>query len=110
MLNVEDMATLTRYGRGIMAKAKHHGVSVMEVLPDLIGHVILRADKVELWGEGTGVALKFRAIRTGRTYAMSYDHLTHTVAMKDGNHQGPVIHRFDNGTDRAAVAAVFAVL
>jgi len=110
MLTVTDMDTLARYGRGVLARAKHHGANIMRVLPDILGNTILRGTELELYGDGTKNAMFFTSVRTGRRYAMSYDHDAGAVQLKEGSLQGPVLQRINNSTGRERVAEIFEAL
>jgi hypothetical protein len=110
---VTDVDRLQTYLRGVIGDAKHHAPKVDQIVLALAGAVISRKDKspleVRSTPRGMGRALTFTTSR-GNRYALSYDHASQEIVLKDGNIQGPVLHRFDNSTPVAEVASVFEAL
>jgi len=56
-----------------------------------------------------GRAITFTSNR-GNTYALSYNHATKQIDMKQGNSHGAVLHSFDNATPLSVIASTFAAL
>ncbi|MCC6919549.1 MAG: hypothetical protein IT548_10120 [Alphaproteobacteria bacterium] len=56
-----------------------------------------------------GNAFRFISTR-GRRYALSYDHESQAIVLKQGSSQGPILHLYTNGTPLSTVASDFAEL
>ena len=113
MITLTNLALLKLYTRGIDASAKHHAPGVVQIIPALIGAVVLRAQKIDVHEASTrpaslGLAMHFYT-RKGQ-YALSYDHGSNAVVLKRGSFRGPVLHSFNNHTPLPAITAAFANL
>ena len=110
-VQVDDVATLQQYLRGVLADAEHHANNVELVVLALAGAIISRKDVGtpldvhSAKGGGLGRALSV-TIR-GSRYAFSYNHEEHCISMKAGNFQGNVMHTFTNATPLAEIARIF---
>lgn len=111
---VNDVDVLKRYLRGVLGDAKHHANHVEEIILALVGGVISRKNAVPLEVQkapkrGMGHAIRFISTR-GCRYALSYDHSSKAIVLKQGSSQGTVLHSFTNATPLSQVAAIFASL
>lgn len=111
---VTDVDVLKTYLRGVIGGAKHHAPNVEEIVLALAGGVISRKNSMHLEVQksakkGMANALRFVSTR-GRRYALSYDHATQSILLKQGSSQGAILHSFTNATPISQVAAVFATL
>jgi hypothetical protein len=110
MLNVTDMTILHRYAVGVMKRAKCHAPGVVEILPEVLGHVLLCGKNYSLHGSGTTNCMWFESVATGRRYAFSYSHTADAVELRDTNLQGPTLHQINNVMSRQLIAQIFAAL
>jgi Integron cassette protein VCH_CASS1 chain len=111
---VTDVDVLKTYLRGVLGRAKHHAQNVDEIILAIAGGVISRKNSRPLEvrkapSSGMGNVLSFVSTR-GRQYALSYDHASQAIVLKQGNIQGAVLHTFTNATPISQVAAIFAGL
>lgn len=111
---VDDVTTLQRYLRGVLADALHHAGNVNEIVLGLAGAIISRKDedtRLEVHtARGGGLGRALTVTIGGHRYAFSYDHDGECINMKDGSYQGPVLHQFTNDTSLAEVSRIFAAL
>jgi integron cassette protein len=113
-VEVSEVEKLREYLRGVLGAAQHHANNVDQIVLALAGAVIARKDNSPLQVRAgktkeMGNALTFTSAR-GNTYALSYNHSTRQIDLKQGNSHGPVTHSFDNLTPIAQVATIFAQL
>jgi hypothetical protein len=110
MLNVTDMQILHRYAVGVMTRAKHHAPQVVEILPEVLGHVLLCGKNFSLHGSGRTNCMWFDSVATGRRYAFSYSHTVDAIELRDNNLQGPTLHQINSSMSRQLIAQIFAAL
>jgi Integron cassette protein VCH_CASS1 chain len=113
-VSVNNLQTLKTYVRGVLGSAKHHAPNVEEIVLALAGAVVSRMNAAPLEVQGTpksgmGLALRFTSTR-GRRYALSYDHATQSITLKQGSSQGPILHNFTNATPLSQIAQIFSSL
>jgi hypothetical protein len=111
---VSEVEQLREYVRGVLGAAQHHAGNVDEIILAIAGAIIARKDDTPLQvragrTQEMGRAITFTSNR-GNTYALSYNHTTKQIDMKQNNSHGPVIHSFDNATPLSVVASTFAAL
>ena len=109
---VTDIDVLRDYLRGVMDKADHHALKVNEVALAISGGVIWRKDDepIEVMvreGEMKNV-LWFKV--DGNRYAISYNHDTNEIEIRQGSTQGTVIGSFSNSATNSQVRQAFASL
>ncbi len=109
---VTDIDMLRNYLRGVMDRADHHAQNVNEVSLAVAGGVVWRKDDNPLKvmtreGEMKNV-LWFRVNR--KRYALSYNHDTGEIELRENTTQGPVVASFSNTMSNAQVRAIFAAL
>ena len=109
---VTEINVLRNYLRGVMNKADHHGPNVNEVVLALAGSVVWRKDDkpIEVLGREGEMknVLWFRV--DGTRYALSYNHDTGEIELRQGTIQGSVIGSFSNTTTNNEVRQFFARL
>jgi hypothetical protein len=113
-VEVNEVEKLREYLRGVLGAAQHHANNVDQIILALAGAVIARKDDSPLQvrpgrTKEMGNALSFTSAR-GNSYALSYNHSSRQVDLKDGNSRGAVLHSFDNATPIADIATTFARL
>lgn len=106
---VTDVDVLRNYLRGVVDRADHHAQSVNEVALAIVGGIIWRKDDepVEVMvreGEMKNV-LWFRV--GGQRYALSYNHETSEIELRQGTTQGTVRGSFSNAMSNNQVRQIF---
>jgi len=109
---VTDIDVLKNYLRGVMDRADHHAQNISEVALAVAGGVIWKKDDEALEvmvreGEMKNV-LWFRV--GGTRYALSYNHDTQAIELRQGTTQGNVIGSFSNTTTNNQVRQIFSSL
>ena len=109
---VTDIDVLRDYLRGVMDRADHHAQNVNEVSLAVAGGVVWRKDDDPLEvmtreGEMKNV-LWFKV--NGTRYALSYNHDTGEIDLRQNTTQGPVVASFSNGITNADVWTTFGGL
>jgi hypothetical protein len=109
---VTDIDVLKTYLRGVMDRADHHAQNINEVALAVAGGVIWRKDDEPLLvmvreGEMKNV-LWFTV--GGARYALSYNHDTGEIELREGSTQGTVIASFSNATTNNQVKQIFSRL
>lgn len=109
---VTDIDVLKNYLRGVMDRADHHAQNINEVALAVAGGVIWRKDDEPLEvmvreGEMKNV-LWFKV--GGTRYALSYNHDTQEIELRQGTTQGNVIGSFSNATTNNQVRQIFSSL
>ena len=109
---VTDIDVLRNYLRGVMDRADHHAQDVNEVALAVAGGVVWRKDDDPLEvmtrdGEMKNV-LWFRV--NGKRYALSYNHDTGEIELRENTTQGKVVASFNNTMSNAQVRSIFGVL
>jgi hypothetical protein len=110
--HVTDIGVLRDYIRGVMDRADHHAQSVSKVALTIAGAVIWRKDDEPLevmarQGEMKNV-LWFKV--NGQRYAISYNHETGEIELRQGTTRGDIVRTFSNATPASVVRSVFAGL
>jgi hypothetical protein len=113
-IEVSEVEKLREYVRGVLGAAQHHAGNVDEIILAIVGAIIARKNDTPLQvragkTQEMGKAIAFTSNR-GNSYALSYNHTTKKVDLKQGNSHGVVIHSFDNSTPLSVIASTFASL
>jgi Integron cassette protein VCH_CASS1 chain len=110
-----DFAMLHQHSVAVMERATHHGQNVDQILPCIIGNVVIKCvpNTVTLrqhLGKPANIAL-WTSQATGRRYACCYSHTgLGSVELRANNHRGAVVCSFDNSNTAAQINAAFANL
>jgi hypothetical protein len=112
-LTVTEIEELREYLRGVMDRADHHAGTVNEVALALAGAILWRKNDDEpikvmvREGETTNVLW----VRIGpKRYALSYNHTSRQIELREGGLQGPTLHTFTNATPMSSVRTIFESL
>jgi hypothetical protein len=109
---VKDVEELRSYLSGVMNRAEHHANGVDEITLALVGAILWRKDddsiKVMV-REGQTANVLWVAIG-GRRFALSYNHTSGKIEMREGSIQGQTLHEFDNTTSLSSLKSIFAAL
>jgi len=106
---VTEIDVLRNYLRGVMDRADHHAQDVNEVALSVAGGIIWRKDDQPLEvlvreGEMKNV-LWFKI--NGKKYALSYNHDTREIELRDDTTRGKVVASFSNTKTTAEVRVIF---
>lgn len=109
---ITDIDVLRNYLGGVMDRADHHAQDVNEVALAIAGGVVWRKDAEPLEimtrdGEMKNV-LWFKV--KGKRYALSYNHGTGQIELRQNTTQGNVIASFSNAMTNTQVRQIFANL
>ena len=109
---VTDIDILRDYLQGAMGKADHHALNVNEIALAIAGGVVWRKDDdpIEVMvreGEMKNV-LWFKV--DGNRYAISYNHDTKEIEIRQGSTQGAVMGSFSNSMTNNQVRQVLESL
>lgn len=108
---IETTEILKEYFDGVLARADHHAKEVEQVALALMGAVIWRSsDEIQVREvkDGYGNMLWFRT--NGNRYALSYNHGTRKIEMRDRTQRGDVLYEFDNSTPNERILTIFRAL
>lgn len=113
---IETTEILKDYFDGVLARADHHAKEVEEVALPLMGAVIWRSCgeiQVREVKEGYGNVLWFTTNSNGsgyNRYALSYNHSTRKIEMRDRSQKGDVLYEFDNSVSSGRILEIFRYL
>lgn len=110
MLNIKDIATLQDYARGVAGRAAHHASNISEVIPVVLGNVLLHGTKFSMRGPGKNVAwFETAKDRYAVAYSRRANH-NYLIEIRRGSQQGPVALSCDNTTPTPTINADFRAL
>ena len=109
---VTDIDVLRNYLRGVMDRADHHAQNVNDVSLSIAGGVVWRKDDDPLEvmtreGEMKNV-LWFKVEQ--KRYALSYNHNTGKIELRQNTTQGSVVASFSNAMTNAEIRTIFSSL
>jgi hypothetical protein len=109
---VTDVDLLRDYLQGVVGRADHHAQNINEVAMAIAGAVIWRKDDepIEVMareGEMKNV-LWFKV--GGIRYALSYNHDSEEIELRQGSTQGNVVGSFSNTTTNGLIREIFGSL
>lgn len=106
---VTEIDVLRDYLRGVMDRADHHAQNVNDVSLSVAGGVVWRKDddplKVMTREGRMANVLWFKVNR--RRYALSYNHDTGEIELRENSIQGSVVASFSNSMTNTQVREVF---
>jgi len=112
-MTISTIDDFQEYLEAVSGKANHHAKNVSEVALCLAGAVVMFKDKdseIKIMAvEGEKGNMMWVTIG-GTRYALSYDHKTKSVLVKEGGIRGPVITSFNNASTAGEVIAFFGSL
>ncbi|MFZ0929123.1 MAG: hypothetical protein WAN11_11015 [Syntrophobacteraceae bacterium] len=109
---VTDIDVLRDYLRGVVDRADHHAQNVNEIALAIAGGVIWRKDDEPLEvmvGEGEMKNVIWFKVN-GQRYALSYNHETQEIELRQGSTQGNLRASFSNSMSNDQVRRIFAEL
>jgi len=112
---LSDLTSLQGYTIPALKRALHHAKNVADIVPAVLGNIMLYAVPDSLNGRGNGNSTGgnmgwITSAATGRSYAVVYSHKSQSIEIRDRNQQGRVLHSFTNATPNRDLISVFASL
>lgn len=109
---ISDISILQDYLRGVVDRAEHHAPNVNEVALVVAGAIVWRKDAAPLRVlERDGEMKNVLWVEiSDRRYALSYNHTTDAIDVREGTIRGPVLRSFNNATPPREVKSFFADL
>ncbi len=107
-ISINSIETLQRYLNGVLDRADHHAGNVEGVSLALLGAIVWKSDReIEVREYKGSPANMIWFWVGGNRYAMSYNHSTEQIELKERTHKGGVLHSFDNATSYQEVIEIF---
>ncbi|CAA0227573.1 hypothetical protein ACE1MK_10865 [Tenacibaculum maritimum] len=107
-ISIDSIETLQRYLNGVLDRADHHAGNVEGVSLALLGAIVWKSDKeIEVREYNGSPANMIWFWVDGNRYAMSYNHSTEQIELKERTHKGGVLHSFDNTTSYQEIIEIF---
>ncbi|HHG8589693.1 TPA: hypothetical protein ACPYUC_002168 [Citrobacter koseri] len=101
-IKAKDIEILHRYAQGVMERSEHHAKNVGVVALTLIGGVIWKAvpGSIEIRTHNGNLAnmVWWKSEETNKKYAISYNHETLEIEMRDESVKGNVLFSLSNRT------------
>jgi hypothetical protein len=112
---IKDLNNLHGYVVPAMKRAMCHAQNVAEIMPAILGNIMLYADPASLERRGDGSNTQgnmgwIESAATGRRYAVVYSHQRDAIEIRERTVQGRVLHTMTNATDNKTIIAAFASL
>lgn len=109
--HIISLVEMSEYLEGVMKKAHHHSPNITEIIPVIIGNVLIYCDIDQIHvGEREGDMkneMWFCIKGTENWFYLSYNHEDETIDMKEDGRQGNIIAKFENHTPPIMVKAIF---
>jgi len=107
-ISINSIETLQQYLSGVLDRAEHHAGNVEGVSLALLGAIIWKSDGEIEVREYNGSPANMLWFWVGQNrYAMSYNHQTGQIELKERTHKGGVLHSFDNSTTYQEIIEIF---
>ena len=107
-ISINSLETLQRYLLGVLDRADHHAGNVEGVTLALLGAIVWKSDQeIEVREYNGSPANMIWFWVNGNRYAMSYNHSTEQIELKEGTHKGGVLHTFDNPSTYQSIIEIF---
>jgi len=107
-----EVDELSKYIKGVLERADHHGENVNEIALTIAGAILWQRDlnTLQVYSrEGAlGNVLWFK--KDGIQYAVSYNHESETIEIRQDSMQGEVLESFTNKTTNKHVKDFFETL
>lgn len=112
---VNGLPDLHKYVIPAMRRAMCHAQDVAEIMPTILGCLLLYGDPNTLEKRGDGQTSSGNtgwmiSIATGKRYAVVYNHHSGMIDVRERSQQGRTVHSFYNGTPNADIIKAFASL
>ncbi|MBJ8805533.1 hypothetical protein I5380_07445 [Citrobacter koseri] len=101
-IKANDIEILHRYAQGVMERSEHHAKNVGVVALTLIGGVIWKAVpgsiEIRTYNGNLANVVWWKSEDTNKNYAISYNHETLEIEMRDESVKGNVLFSLSNRT------------
>ncbi|WP_321290146.1 hypothetical protein [uncultured Sunxiuqinia sp.] len=107
-ISINSLETLQQYLSGVLNRAGHHAGNVEGVSLALLGAIIWKSDGEIEVREYNGSPANMLWFWVGKNrYAISYNHQTEQIELKERTHKGGVLYSFDNSTTYQELIEIF---
>ena len=108
---VTSVDLLQQYIRGVMDRAEHHAGRVDEICLSIAGAIVRRKEgELEVMARDGKMKNVLWLRVNGQRYAMSYNHNSGLIEVRQGTTRGNVLAAFDNTTSIQSVKDFFGNL
>jgi hypothetical protein len=108
---VSDIQILKKYISAVMERAAHHAGPVEEIALAIAGALIWRTDGPFEINEREGEMKNVLWVRIGgKKYALSYNHESMAIEIRDRTTHGGILGSFTNETPISEIKSFFAAL
>ncbi|WP_342606509.1 hypothetical protein [Pantoea agglomerans] len=113
-IKANDIETLHLYAQGVMRRSAHHAKNVGVVALTLIGGVIWKAIpgsiEIRQYDGHPANTVWWKSESTHKKYAISYNHESLEIEIREGSVKGDVLHSLSNQTKPEEVLALLSTL
>jgi hypothetical protein len=113
-IKANDIDILHKYASGVMNRSDHHAENVGAVALTLLGGVIWRAKpgsiNIRQYDGNLANVVWWTSEFTGHKYAVSYNHKTFEIEIREGTVNGNVLHSLSNETPAENVRLILSNL
>ncbi|MER0127986.1 hypothetical protein [Franconibacter daqui] len=113
-IKANDIDILHRYAVGVMERSDHHAENVGAVALTLLGGVIWRAKpgsiNIRQYDGNLANVVWWTSEFTGHKYAVSYNHETFEIEIREETVNGNVKHTLSNSTPPDEVRQILSIL
>lgn len=107
-ISIDSIERLQQYLNGVLDRADHHAGNVEGVSLALLGAIVWKSDSEIVVREYKGSPANIIWFWVNENkYAMSYNHSTQQIELKEKTHNGEVLHSFDNSTTYQEIITIF---
>jgi hypothetical protein len=109
---IVSLVELKQYLDGVMKKAHHHSPNVCDIIPTIMGNVMIYADidQIEVGVREGDMKNEMWIMVSEYRYYLCYNHDDGTIDLKEDGRQGMVLAKFDNSSPIYMVKATFEKL
>ncbi|CAD5356948.1 hypothetical protein [Citrobacter freundii] len=113
-IKANDIEILHRYAQGVMERSEHHAQNVGVVALTLLGGVIWKAVpgsiEIRTYNGNLANMVWWKSESSQKNYAISYNHETLEIEMRDESVKGDVLFSLSNSTAPESVLKMLADL
>ena len=102
---VKSLHDQKTFALGVMGRADHHANQVKQILAEMNGWILMTADDIEVRDVANPNVLWF--IKGDERYAVSYDHHTQAIEVREHTLHGKVMLSANNKTSRTDIQNFF---
>lgn len=113
-IKANDVEILHRYAQGVMERSNHHAKNVGVIALTLIGGVIWKSApgsiEIRTYSGNLANVVWWRSESSNKNYAISYNHESLEIEIREDSVKGDVLHSMSNETKPDQVLAWLSVL